>query len=169
MKKLKIMPFSGEEDLSRIMEIEHASFDEPWTDELYFRVLCRRNVSCMVLRISAFFHAKQIVGYIVFRTGLKKLEIWNLAVHPDHRRRGYGTLLILYLKRRAERGVRKPIELEISERNLLGQLFFRSNGFQATSVLRGHYSEEHDAYKMIWTPSSSVRNRLLKHCHASDF
>jgi ribosomal-protein-alanine N-acetyltransferase len=42
---------------------------------------------------------------------------------------------------------RSEILLEVRERNLDAQLFFRNQSFRAISVLRGHYDDtEEDAY-----------------------
>ncbi len=49
------------------------------------------------------------------------------------------------------RGQRKSIVLMISERNLRGQLFFRSMGFRSTCTVRQPFwYADHDGYLMVF-------------------
>jgi len=156
-------------DFPQMMEIERSSFDVPWTESEFVRVLFTRNISCVLLKSTSLFRQDSVLGYVFYCTERKRLDIWNLAVRLDRRRRGHGTRLIAYLKERAERGTRKTLEAVISEQNLVGHLFFHAGGFRATEVLRDHYGEDHDAYRMVWDSMPFYRNRLFGGRRATNF
>jgi ribosomal-protein-alanine N-acetyltransferase len=79
----------------------------------------------------------RVVGFLLYQNHRGSIEILNVAVHDNVRRRGVATQLIDRLK--AKLGPKRDrITLEISEQNLEGQLFFKANGFLATKVIRCH-------------------------------
>jgi ribosomal-protein-alanine N-acetyltransferase len=73
----------------------------------------------------------------------------NLAVARSHRRLGVGAQMMRKLTAKLAPERRTRIVLEVRETNLAAQLFFRSLGFLAVSVLRDFYQDSaEDAYLM---------------------
>jgi len=87
-----------------------------------------------------------------------RLHVLNFAVLRSHRRLGVGTQMMhkLYGKLTADR--RSRIELEVRETNLPAQLFFRSLGYRAVTVLKDFYQDTtEDAYLMQYAlPAESI-------------
>ena len=81
------------------------------------------------------------VGYTIYEQTGSVLEIINLVVHQDYRRRGFGRLLVEKLETRKKWD---SIQLSVRESNLDAHLFFRDQGFLATGIKR-HYFEDHFA------------------------
>lgn len=146
-------------DLPRIAEIERQSFPHAWPAEHFIRVFQRRSCDHLVAEDEI-----GVVGFVIYddvdpRKSIAKylrdlppsqprFHLLNLAVDPEHRRRGIGKAMLDKLK--ATLGPqRRRILLEVRETNFAAQLFFRSQGFRAISVLRDFYDDvSEDAYLM---------------------
>ncbi|AMV21700.1 ribosomal-protein-alanine N-acetyltransferase [Planctomyces sp. SH-PL14] len=131
-------------DMPEVLRIEQSSFEFPWTDEDFLCCLRQRNCIGMVAE-----HNHQIVGFMIYELHKSRLHILNFAVAPEMRRQGIGLQMVLRLVDKLSQQRRNEILLEVRERNLEGQLFFRNQGFRAISVLRSHYDDtDEDAYIM---------------------
>jgi ribosomal-protein-alanine N-acetyltransferase len=137
-------------DMPQVLQIEEQSFEFPWQEEDFVRCLRQRNCIGMVAE-----HHEQVAGFMVYELERSRLHILNFAVHPQWRRRGIGTQMAQSLIAKLSPDRRSRILLEIRETNLPAQLFFRSLGFRAVSVLRGFYEDTpEDAYVMQYRPSA---------------
>jgi ribosomal-protein-alanine N-acetyltransferase len=146
-------------DLPEVTAIEYASFPSWWSEDDFRQVMRQRNCIGMVA-VAGF----DVVGYMVYELHKKRLHLINLAVHPDWRGCGVGTLLVDRLKSKlsADRFSRRKIMLEIRERNLPGQLFFRSQGFRAITVFSDFYVDsDEDAYLMEYRHTEPASMQLV--------
>jgi ribosomal-protein-alanine N-acetyltransferase len=92
---------------------------------------------------------EQIVGFMIYELHKTRLHILNFAVHAGFRRRGIGRQMSAKLISKLSHQRRTRILLEVRETNLNAQLFFRSAGFRAVTVLRDFYEDTtEDAYLM---------------------
>jgi ribosomal-protein-alanine N-acetyltransferase len=100
---------------------------------------------------------ERIVGFMVYELHKHRLHILNFAVHEELRRRGIGSQMAKKLITKLSQDRRSRIMLEIRETNLPAQLFFRSLGFRAVSVLREFYEDTpEDAYLMQYRYSAAA-------------
>jgi len=146
-------------DMPEVLAIEQASFDTPWTEEDFLNALRQRNCIGMVAETN-----DSLVGFVIYELHKQQLLLLNLAVHPQYRRRGVGRQLVERLISKLSQHRRDKITLEVRERNLPAQLFFKALGFQAVRVLRGYYADTgEDAYVMQYrladTPQQSSRRQ----------
>jgi ribosomal-protein-alanine N-acetyltransferase len=131
-------------DMPEVLKIERESFEFPWTDEDFLCCLRQRNCIGMVAE-----YDHQIVGFMVYELHKARLHILNFAVAAEYRRMGVGTQMVLRLVDKLSQQRRNEIMLEVRERNLDAQMFFKNHAFRAISVLRQHYDDtEEDAYIM---------------------
>jgi ribosomal-protein-alanine N-acetyltransferase len=131
-------------DMPEVLAIEQESFDYSWTEEEFLCVLRQRNCIGMVAEID-----HEIVGFMIYELHKSNLHVLNFAVAAEHRRRGIGTKMVQRLVDKLSLQRRKEILLEVRERNLLAQIFFKSQDFLAVTVLRNHYDDtSEDAYIM---------------------
>jgi ribosomal-protein-alanine N-acetyltransferase len=129
-------------DMPDVLETERRSFDYPWTEEDFLRVLRQRNMIGMVAE-----RGERVVGFMIYILEKKKLHVSNFAVHPDWRRKGVGQAMVERLVSKLSSHRRTRITLHTSEQNLGDQKFFRAMGFLALRVERGFYAESgEDAY-----------------------
>ena len=133
-------------DMPQVLHIEGQSFQSPWTDEDFLFYLCR---DCHIGMVAE--HQERIVGFMVYEIFRKQIHVLNFAVDPSRRRQSVGSQMVDVLVRKLFQQRREEIILEVRERNLPAQLFFRQQGFLACSVLRKYYSDTtEDAYEMIY-------------------
>ena len=131
-------------DLSTVLEIEESNFEFPWTEDDFLRCLRQRNCIGMVVELD-----DEIVGFMIYELHTNRLHILNFAVAESAMRRGIGTALVDKLVSKLSPHRRNRIVLEVRETNLDAQLFFKSLGFRAISVLRDYYDDTvEDAYLM---------------------
>lgn len=154
-------------DMPEVLRIERQSFEFPWTDEDFLCCLRQRNCIGMVAE-----YDHQIVGFMVYELHKARLHILNFAVAAEFRRMGVGTQMVLRLVDKLSQQRRNEIVMEVRERNLDAQMFFKSQSFRAVSVLRSHYDDtDEDAYIMRFRIDAthdamspySPRNRITEY------
>ena len=131
-------------DMAEVVAIEQEAFEFPWSEEEFTRCLRQRNCIGMVAEM-----ADSVVAFMIYELHRSKLHVLNFAVVRSHRRLGIGSRMMDKLVGKLTPDRRGRIVLEVRETNLPAQLFFRSLGFRATSVLRDFYQDTtEDAYLM---------------------
>ncbi len=131
-------------DMPEVLAIEQEAFEFPWSDEDFTRCLRQRNCIGMVAEVG-----DSVVAFMIYELHRTRLQVLNFAVRRSHRRLGIGTQMMgkLFAKLSVER--RDRILLEVRERNLPAQVFFRSLGYRAITVLKDFYEDStEDAYLM---------------------
>ena len=133
-------------DMPEVLKIENSSFEFPWTEEDFIRCLRQRNCIGMVAE-----YDERVVGFMIYELHKDQLHVLNFSVRPDVRRRDVGAQMVNKLVGKLSQQRRNKIVLEIRETNLAAQMFFRSLGFRAISVLRDYYDDTvEDAYVMSY-------------------
>ncbi len=121
------------QDVESILEIESESNLEPWSARCFLEEMGR---SYSRVRVARDGHRMgRIVGYICFWLIVDELQILNVAVHKDYRRRGIGRKLLSYaldtgVVRNARVAVLEVRQSNTSARSLYGQLGFRPLGIR---------------------------------------
>ena len=131
-------------DMPEVLDVEQEAFEFPWSDEDFTRCLRQRNCIGMVAEVG-----DSVVAFMIYELHRTRLHVLNFAVRRSHRRLGIGSQMMekLFAKLSVER--RDRILLEVRERNLPAQLFFRSLGYRAITVLKDFYEDTtEDAYLM---------------------
>jgi ribosomal-protein-alanine N-acetyltransferase len=131
-------------DMPEVLQAEQLSFEYAWTEEDFLRCLRQRNCIGMVAE-----HEDRVVGFMIYELHKSRLHILNFAVEARYRRSGVGSHMVSKLIGKLSTQRRNRILLEVRETNLAAQLFFRTSGFKAVSVLREFYEDTpEDAYLM---------------------
>jgi ribosomal-protein-alanine N-acetyltransferase len=139
-------------DMPEVLSIEHASFEYPWCEEEFLRVLRQRNCIGMVAE-----HGERIVGFMIYELHRNKIHVLDFATHADFRRRGIGRQMVAKLVGKLTAQRRNRIALYLRETNLQSQLFYRVMGFRAMEVIREHYPDTgEDAYSMQYHLDESL-------------
>ena len=137
-------------DLDEMLAIEEANFS---SEEAVSRQSLEK---CIRKSAGTFLVARdenQLVGYVLgaevsetHTQALLNLEIKRLAIHPDHRGQGLGTLLLASLKQVAVEGGVKCLRLTCSDDFLS---YFEMNGFVEEEVTGIQYDSGSEWY-MTW-------------------
>jgi ribosomal-protein-alanine N-acetyltransferase len=145
-------------DMAEVLEIEQEAFEFPWSEEDFTRCLRQRNCIGMVAEM-----AESVVAFMIYELHRSRLHVINFAVRRSHRRLGVGSLLMNRLAGKLSPDRRDRILLEVRERNLPAQLFFRSLGYRAISVLKDFYQDTtEDADLMQYVSAAAVPETPLR-------
>ncbi len=131
-------------DMPEVLDIEQGSFEFPWSEEDFIRCLRQRNCIGMVADCD-----DTVTGFMIYELHKTRLHVLNFAVAESYRRRRVGRSMVEKLVGKLSPQRRSRIVLEVRETTLAAQLFFRSLGFRAVSVLKDFYLDTtEDAYLM---------------------
>lgn len=100
-----------------------------WTDEQFKDVGKCGNVFSYVILVNGV-----VVGYVFYALTSRYLNIINFSIHPEHRRFGFGSLLLDHLKTKLT-SKRREIEVYVKETNLPAQLFLRKNFVKCYEII----------------------------------
>ncbi|HZA53422.1 MAG TPA: ribosomal protein S18-alanine N-acetyltransferase [Candidatus Udaeobacter sp.] len=123
-------------DLDAVMAIERSSFAYPWSPRFFLQELqvpCARSILGEI--------NQRIVGYVLFWLLPDEIDVHNLAVHSEFRRRGIGRLLLQQVVIEARCRSSNRVTLEVRQSNVAAQKLYESLGFTTTAVRRGYYSD----------------------------
>jgi [ribosomal protein S18]-alanine N-acetyltransferase len=134
------------------MAIERTSFRFPWSSGFFLQelqVACARSILAEI--------DGQIVGYVLFWLLPGAIDIHNIAVHVDYRRRGIARLLLGKVVAEARNQSSLRVMLEVRKSNLPAQKLYQSLGFLITGVRKGYYSDDgEDALAMSLELASQI-------------
>jgi len=134
-------------DMQEVLDIEAANFKSPWLEDDFVRCLRQRNFIGMVAEYN-----EKVIGFMIYELSKTRLHTLNFAVAPEYHRKGFGSHMVGKLKAKLSMQRRNRIILEVREKNLPAQLFFRENGFRAISTLKNFYEDTpEDAYLMQYS------------------
>ena len=127
----------GGADLDAVVALEAASFTNPWTKEMLVRELETSLVARVyVLREPGSPVAAFCSCWILY----DELHINTLAVAPERRRRGLGTMLMTHLLTlAASEGATRAL-LEVRQSNLPAIRLYETLGFHVTQIRAGYYT-----------------------------
>ena len=139
-------------DFSAVLEIENLSFPDPWDEDQFLLSMRQRNCIGMVAE-----RDDEIVGFMVYELYKHRLQLLNIAVHPNYRHQGVGRAMVGRLVGKLSCERRNRIMLEVRETNMDALMFFKSLGFRAIAVLRDFYDDsDEDAITMQYRHIPSV-------------
>jgi ribosomal-protein-alanine N-acetyltransferase len=124
-------------DIDDVMVIERTSYRFPWSTGFFLQelqVACARSILVEL-------HGR-IVGYVLYWLLPGALDIHNIAVHVDFRRRGIARLLLGHVLSQAKAQSMTRVMLEVRKSNLAAQKLYETFGFSTTGVRKGYYSDD---------------------------
>ena len=129
------------------MEVEHESFSNPWTRDMYDRELANPD-RCHVYVLRVPFC--RVAGFCAFWMVVGELHLNNVAMRPVFRGRGLGTILIHHaLMVAAKRGTGRAT-LEVRASNERARRLYERLGFRLTGIRRGYYSHPREDACIYW-------------------
>ena len=138
-------------DLDEVLAIERSSFPFPWSPGFFrqeLQVACARSILAEM--------EGKILGYVLFWLLPGAIDIHNIAVRADFRRKGIARVLLGKVIDEAARQSISRVMLEVRKSNLPAQKLYESTGFSITGIRSGYYSDNgEDALAM--TLDLSVR------------
>ena len=136
----------GREDLDAVMEIERASFPQPWSPGLFLHELKVPFSKTILARTPN--GSGELLGYICRWLVGDEVHILNLAVRPERRHSGVGRALVELVVQEAEERGASTITLEVRRENVAAIALYHAFGFTERGVRRNYYGRGQDAIIM---------------------
>lgn len=123
-------------DAPAVAALERLCFTLPWTEEQF-----RQAFEHTAFAVSGIHEDGELVAYLSVYHTPDELEILNIAVRADRRRRGHGASLLGRALREAEKnGIRKAV-LEVRPSNAPALGLYEKLGFTLAGRRRGYYPD----------------------------
>ena len=125
-------------DMDAVAKIYGASFDEPRPKPVVENLYATPAVWGLLASIKAP-DGNFPAGFILARTVIDEADIMSVGVHPQHRRKGVGRILVdavIHSINPSQGGV---VVLEVAEDNPAAQKLYASAGFNVVGRRPGYY------------------------------
>ncbi len=134
-------------DLDQVLEIERASFTNPWSREMFLWELQNVGVSyAYVLRTPEW----PVAAFCTIWVVLDEIHINNVAVRPEYRGQGAGRQLLDFILRLgASLGARRAT-LEVRRSNAAALKLYQNLGFRVEGTRRNYYSSPVEDALVLW-------------------
>jgi ribosomal-protein-alanine N-acetyltransferase len=137
-------------DLGAIEEIEQRSYATPWSRSMFAGELAKPSSICL-----GAFEGGQLVGYMIISRYVDAWHVMNVAVDPDHRRRGIAMSLLERLFELTDDGTRRGYTLEVRVSNDGAIRLYEEAGFRARGIRRGYYTDNREDALIMWRDAPS--------------
>ena len=135
----------GLSDLNAIDAIEQRAYRTPWSRSMFASELAKSSSICL-----GAFEADQLVGYVVNSRYVDAWHVMNVAVDPDHQRRGIATRLLEHLFELTRDDQRRGYTLEVRVSNSEAIGLYESLGFVRQGLRRGYYTDNREDALIMW-------------------
>ena len=135
------------EDLPAVLEIEKRSFAHPWSLDAFLEET-RQVYSRLLLAWKEDDEPPSLVGYVCRWIVAAEVQILNVAVHPDWRRKGIGRGLVEVVLDEAREEGASRVTLEVRRYNHPAITLYERLGFRRVGERRNYYGAGEDAVLM---------------------
>lgn len=145
MKEIRIVK-TLPEHIEDIMIVENLSFKIPWSRQAVTDELTRNKF--------ALYFSADCEGHIVGYAGMWHIcdegHITNIAVHPEFRGTGIGSLLMQSLIEKAFGLDITAMTLEVRKSNAPAQALYRKYGFEEGGFRKAYYADNNEDALIMW-------------------
>ena len=135
---------ADEHDIDRIAEMETLCFSDPWSRDMVAAEFSGLN--------DTRYFAAEEDGMLIAYAGVWLIPpegyITNVAVHPEHRRRGIARQLLSALFTACEEECVTDFTLEVRVLNAPAIALYQSLGFEGQGIRKRYYADGEDALIM---------------------
>jgi ribosomal-protein-alanine N-acetyltransferase len=141
-------------DIPYIVEIEKHSQPEPWSSQSFVEELSRLHSHLLVAKLVEEgaesnacppYPPGGIVGYICYWSVADEIQILNIAVHWDFRRKSIGSRLLSDAIRTGREKNAGVVTLEVRKSNAPARILYESFGFRAVGERPNYYGAHGEA------------------------
>jgi ribosomal-protein-alanine N-acetyltransferase len=132
---------AGVPDLDGIAAVEAASFEAPWSRDVFAQEL-ERPIARVIVADDG--QDGSVIGFACWWFVVDEAHLLRIAVDPGARRCGVGARLLAAVLRDAAAGGCVRVELEVGRRNVAALTLYTAAGFIEVGVRRGYYEHPPD-------------------------
>jgi [ribosomal protein S18]-alanine N-acetyltransferase len=135
-------------DLNAIEVIEQKAYPTPWSRSMFASELAKPTSICL-----GAFEGQDLVGYVINSRYVDAWHVMNVAVDPEHQRRGVATALLerLFEVTRDDERRGYTLEVRVSNEDAIG--LYEKLGFESRGTRRGYYTDNREDALIMWRDS----------------
>jgi [ribosomal protein S18]-alanine N-acetyltransferase len=132
-------------DLNAIEAIEQKAYPTPWSRSMFASELAKPTSICL-----GAFEGRDLVGYVINSRYVDAWHVMNVAVDPEHQRRGVATALLerLFEVTRDDERRGYTLEVRVSNEEAIG--LYEKLGFDSRGIRRGYYTDNREDALIMW-------------------
>lgn len=137
-------------DLDAVEPIERRSYATPWSRGMFTSELSKPTSRSLAAVDS---ESGAIVGYLILSRYVDDWHVMNLAVVPEHRRRGVASALLegLFAETATEAGHGYTLEVRVSNGGAIA--LYERFGFTSSGLRRAYYTDNREDAIIMWRPA----------------
>lgn len=139
---VKMLP----EHIDGVMTVENLSFSIPWSRESFIDEVT-------VNTFARYFCAKlndTVIGYAGMWKVFDEGHITNIAVHPEFRNTGIGSLLMEHMIKTAKSEGITSMTLEVRKGNSAAIRLYEKYNFSVQGLRKGYYADNREDALIMW-------------------
>ena len=133
------------DDVDAVAAIEEKSFAMPWKREDFWHEAKNELATYIVGELDG-----KIIAYAGAWVSFNQAEVMSVAVDPDFRGQGVGTILFGELINRVKARGAKAITLEVRPSNTAAIKLYQSFGLKSVGRRRGYYLDNGEDALIMW-------------------
>ncbi len=132
-------------DLNAIEVIEQKAYPTPWSRSMFASELAKPTSICL-----GAFEGQDLAGYVINSRYVDAWHVMNVAVDPEHQRRGVATALLerLFELTRDDERRGYTLEVRVSNEDAIG--LYEKLGFDSRGIRRGYYTDNREDALIMW-------------------
>lgn len=124
--------------IEQVVGIEKAAFLNPWKERSFREELTREDSYNIIARSLK----GKIAGYLCFRIQLNEMSIFKIAVHPEMRKNGIASMMLIAGFKTAVNNNAAESFLETRASNIKALALYRKFGFAIVGTRPNYYAKE---------------------------
>jgi ribosomal-protein-alanine N-acetyltransferase len=148
-----IAPIEGDADLDGVLEVEAESFTNPWTRDMYAWELQNRNVCHIYVARTT---DCRVAGFCAFWLVFDEVHINNVAIRPQFRGRGVGTMLMRHVLSEGRRLGATRATLEVRASNERAIRMYERLGFHVAATRPNYYTHPVEDALILWHEGENI-------------
>ncbi|MEM4407678.1 MAG: ribosomal protein S18-alanine N-acetyltransferase [Candidatus Caldarchaeum sp.] len=154
--RYEFIPFQGHH-IEEVLEIERLSNPAPWSRASFETELQNPQAHYWVVVFKG-----KVVGFAGYWDVVDEAHITNIAVHPQHRRKGLGERLMSTLLIDAKSRGMRCATLEVRRNNQPAIALYEKFGFVVCAIRKNYYVQDQQDALVMWLYGLQERDFLLQ-------
>jgi ribosomal-protein-alanine N-acetyltransferase len=125
-------------DLPEVLAIERRSFPNPWPETTFRGEIQNEGISSPLVAVEV--ETGRVIGYMIYWKVVDEVQVNNVAVHPDYRRRGAAAAMLGEVIEKLRAQDVRTISLEVRISNRAARALYEKLGFETWGIRKGYYS-----------------------------
>ena len=124
----------NESHVAQVAALEKICFSDPWSENSVASEL-KNPLSCWLVAEED----GKVTGYVGSQTVMDESDMMNVAVHPDHRRKGIAEALVVELVEALKKRESRCLTLEVRASNEPAKALYEKLGFTQVGLRKNYY------------------------------